>query len=249
MRREGVAMMRMPILRRRWVGVGVGLGGCLAVAAVSVAFAAGGGPATYTGCLSSTGVMSKVRTGSTPVGGSCPTGSSTIRLSSGDITSVAAGPGLVGGAAGGAATLGMAPGYTPHAINIDIAQTNPATIDVATLPGGFELRLACMSGADPRAGQDTIRLDALSMTDGDANFTANFTHDGVTVDPLEYGISLPAGTFQFIAGTYVSPGTSVRFDGQLVLHAGSNVTAVTFHQGVDATTGDCQIIAVATTGH
>jgi hypothetical protein len=135
-----------------------------------------------------------------------------------------------------------------QAVTIDIAQTNPATIGVATLPGGFELRLTCWSGADPKY-QNTVELAALSTTDGDANYDWIATRDVTSFEPIAYGRTLPAGTFEVVDGTYVSPGSTIRYEGQLVLHAGANVTAVTFHEGVDPATGNCQLTGVATAGH
>ncbi len=105
--------MRMLTGQWRWVAVaGVGVV-CLGAGAAGVAVAAGGGSAaTYTGCLSAKGAISKLQKGSKPIGTTCPTGLASIKLSSGDITGVTAGTGLAGGATSGNATLGLAPAYS-----------------------------------------------------------------------------------------------------------------------------------------
>jgi hypothetical protein len=74
------------------------------------------GANTYTGCLDTAGdgkgKISKVALGTTPIGGACkPTGFTQITLSGGDITSVAAGTGLSGGATSGDATVAIDPFY------------------------------------------------------------------------------------------------------------------------------------------
>ena len=69
-----------------------------------------GDVASYTGCVSSRGDLSKLQEGNTPLK-PCSSGQVEVHLSGGDLTSVVAGTGLTGGAESGAATLQIASGY------------------------------------------------------------------------------------------------------------------------------------------
>lgn len=82
---------------------GLGMGAALAVDDP--------GAVTYTGCLNpSSGTLSNLAVGSAPVK-KCSANEQTVTFGGGDITGVAAGTGLTGGAAAGAATLDLAPSY------------------------------------------------------------------------------------------------------------------------------------------
>jgi hypothetical protein len=95
----------------------IGFAGAVLVAAAiggSAAWAAVSNPpanTTYTGCLSSTsGTIYNIKQGLSPLA-ACTGADKQIIVSGGDITGVTAGTGLTGGAAKGAATLGIDPAY------------------------------------------------------------------------------------------------------------------------------------------
>jgi hypothetical protein len=87
-------------------------GAVLALVAGNVAGAIGNETTAkrYTGCLKSTGTLVKVKAGDAPLS-SCVTGETAVTMGNGDITSVAAGTGLTGGATQGVATLGLGTNY------------------------------------------------------------------------------------------------------------------------------------------
>jgi hypothetical protein len=75
---------------------------------------------TYTGCLGHTsGSIYDVKQGNAPLA-TCKTNDKQMKLSAGDITSVAAGTGLTGGATKGDASLSLDPAYAlPHGCEQD----------------------------------------------------------------------------------------------------------------------------------
>lgn len=96
---------------RRWL---------VTVVLVMVALVLGGGTvlaghnadavASYTGCLTKGGAVTEVAVGDVPLR-PCGPDHTEVHLSGGDLTAVAAGDGLTGGASNGAATLALAPSH------------------------------------------------------------------------------------------------------------------------------------------
>ena len=213
----------------RWAAL-AGVGVCIAAAAAGVALAAGGGSATtYTGCLSSTGAISAVQKGSNPIGNTCPTGKTAIKLSSGDITGVTAGTGLAGGATSGNATLALAPSYSlPQACsNGESAQATgqstwqcghstdtpisfdaiPAGQTAAVNSGHLDLALAC-SGAG-HVGE--LEVDNVASTTGTFNIVYGVANTSTTTD---IGFNVNPETTLLGATTAGSLATLVFSDGQ-----------------------------------
>ena len=251
-------------MRRSYWRVAAAMAFVLGVGGAAVALAAGKGTPSYTGCLSSAGAISKVAAGDSPVGGSCPAGQTTIKLSGGDITAVTAGTGLSGGASNGPATLSLAPGYSlpqacgkgqqpaasgagtwgcadaPQAFDVTLSITDPPSIGVATLPGGFSLRLTCQTPSGDGWAQVAAR--SVSVGDADIGFMTTGFGGGVA-DALVARYTLPAGAWQ----TVLDPGVTVV--GQIVLHATTGaVTAVAFSLFVDTTANTCELAGTGTPG-
>jgi hypothetical protein len=90
----------------------VGIAGAvLAAGTVALAGHLGSDVKSYTGCLSAGGTLSAVAEGDAPRK-ECPGDAATVHLSGGDITGVAAGPGLTGGGTNGTVTLGLDAGHS-----------------------------------------------------------------------------------------------------------------------------------------
>jgi hypothetical protein len=87
-------------------------GAALTIVAGNVAGAIGNEstPKRFTGCLKSTGTLSKIKAGDAPLS-SCASGETAVTVGNGDITGVAAGAGMTGGATQGVATLGLGTNY------------------------------------------------------------------------------------------------------------------------------------------
>jgi hypothetical protein len=95
--------------RRRWFALAAVL--VVTVGAVQVAEAAFTDVQTYTGCLTRTGGIGKLATGSAPAQ-ACGSRETLVHLGGGDITNVIAGEGLTGGGNNGAATLSLDAGHS-----------------------------------------------------------------------------------------------------------------------------------------
>jgi hypothetical protein len=93
----------------RTAGIIVGVAALFALALAAHAVAAGdaGTVASYTGCLKN-GKLESIAVGDVPLA-PCGAGQTQVRLSGGDVTAVAAGTGLTGGADGGDITLAVDP--------------------------------------------------------------------------------------------------------------------------------------------
>jgi hypothetical protein len=157
--------MKLPFSRRvRLVSLAVV---ALAAAAAGATLAAfpDSDVSTFTGCLNTAGQISDVATGLTPLK-ACSSNQQTIHLGGGDITKVAAGPGLTGGGDNGAVSLGLDP--------------------------GFQLPQGCADGQTPTQDGGTWTCSspnpAVWTSTGDVNIGPD---DFKTVASL----SLPAGTF------------------------------------------------------
>jgi len=248
--------MRTLTGRWRWVAVAsVGVV-CLAAAAAAVAAAAGGGSAaTYTGCLSTQGVISKLQKGSKPIGTTCPTGTVSIKLSSGDVTGVTAGTGLAGGATGGNATLGLAHGYSlPQgcgdgtyasangsggwgcAANPNTAFSYGSVAPTQTVfaaAGSLQVELTC----NPTKQTGDFEVINLSNSVGNFNFFEGAVNASTSAD---IGFTLGADAQKQAASTTGSTGSFVWNDS-----LGSVVTG-TVTWFYDTGTGTCQFHGMLT---
>ena len=155
------------------------------------AFAQGeAGPPTVTGCLAANGDLDDFAVGAEPAK-ACKQTDTQIQLSGGDITSVVAGTGLEGGAAGGAATLGIssafrlpqgcANGDTPRWSDGHWACGHGTTYTVfrrvqfvvtATQPAPPQLVMTLQLPA----GQYVVSTHVLAATVSDPPGTSSFTH-------------------------------------------------------------------------
>ena len=98
-----------------------------------------GDVASYTGCVSSRGDLSKLQEGNTPLK-PCSSGQVEVHLSGGDLTSVVAGTGLTGGAESGAATFRSL-----------LATRSRKAARRARRPGGAAARGWCAGTTAPRS--------------------------------------------------------------------------------------------------
>jgi hypothetical protein len=106
-------------------------------------------------------------------------------------------------------------------------------------------------GFDPFGGTTPTGWDfyILSTAAGDMNWTISNVVPYVSPETrvVADGAGLPAGQFIRVFGPPPYPSIA-RGEGQVVLHSGANVTAVTFHAISIASTRRCQLTGVATPG-
>jgi hypothetical protein len=148
------------------------------------------GPPTVTGCLAANGDLGDFAVGAEPAK-ACKESDTQIQLSGGDITSVVAGAGLEGGAAGGAAALGIssafrlpqgcANGDTPrwsdgrwacgHGTNYAVFRRVRFVV-TATAPAPPQLVMTLQLPA----GQYLVSTHVLAAIVGEPPGTSSFTH-------------------------------------------------------------------------
>ena len=105
-------MHKVKLTRRRLLVLAAAAALAVAAVAGTAIAALSGSVKTYTGCVvTSSGAITKVKEGDSPLGGTCATGSVPIRLSSGDITKVSVGTGLTGGGDNGDVSIGLDPKF------------------------------------------------------------------------------------------------------------------------------------------
>jgi hypothetical protein len=196
--------------------------GALAAAVVggSAAWAAASNPpasTTYTGCLgSASGSIYNVKQGLSPLA-ACTGSDKQIIVSGGDITGVTASTGLTGGAAKGAATVGIDPSYQlPQGCSIGTVPASTGSGSWACSTGGgkrFSYQSIAVGGfqdvelggidLELSCGATNVNLFTISKASSAGSFNMLYGILGGTVQDAGYGLGSGAtrSAAQDVGGT------------------------------------------------